>query len=176
MTSPSRPLTAKQAAYRDARVSGLDPSDAYRLAYDASRMSPKAISVEAARLEKHPAVALAITSLQEKAVAVAQKQADAAVASAAWIIAKSVEVAEYGLEMVAVRDMWGKPLLDGEAGTPVMRMRDWKAADASMNRLAKMHPTVFAPDATNIDARTLTLVLPDGTSLDDLKRLRQELG
>ena len=60
-----RPLTAKQAAYRDARVSGLEPSAAYRAAYNAERMSAKAISVEAAALEHHPSVSLAISEARK---------------------------------------------------------------------------------------------------------------
>ena len=68
----ARTLTPKQAAYRDARVSGLGPSDAYRKAYDAANMSPKAISVAAARLEKHASIGLAIvrasTATAERAI------------------------------------------------------------------------------------------------------------
>lgn len=59
-------LTAKQQAYAEARISGLEPSAAYRVAYAADNMTPKAISVEAARLEKHPSVSLAITSAQSR--------------------------------------------------------------------------------------------------------------
>lgn len=64
----TRALTAKQTVYRDARLSGLGPSDAYRAAYDAERMSPKAISVNAAKLEKHTSIALAITSARTATV------------------------------------------------------------------------------------------------------------
>jgi len=66
----ARTLTSKQAAYRDARVSGLGKSEAYRTAYDASRMSAAAISANAHKLEKHTAIALGIA---QGAVAVAER-------------------------------------------------------------------------------------------------------
>ena len=65
----TRPLTSKQAAYRDARVLGLSRVEAYRQAYDAAKMSPKAIQVEASRLDDHPAISLSITLAKEQALA-----------------------------------------------------------------------------------------------------------
>lgn len=86
-----RPLTAKQSAYRDARVSGLGPSDSYRQAYDASKMSLKAISVEAAHLEKHPTVSLAVTSAQERVVKSVVRNA-ANISRAAWAIIENEDI------------------------------------------------------------------------------------
>lgn len=61
-------LTPKQQAYVEARVKGAGPSEAYRLAYSADRMSPNAIAVEASRLESHPNVSLILTSVTQKAL------------------------------------------------------------------------------------------------------------
>jgi len=57
----SRPLTIKQAAFRDAILGGFPPSQAYRKAFDAKAMSKKAIANEAQKLLKHPKITLAIT-------------------------------------------------------------------------------------------------------------------
>jgi hypothetical protein len=53
-------LTPQQLKFVQSILSGMNPSAAYRAAYDAARMSPKAISVEAARLKRRPSVSLAI--------------------------------------------------------------------------------------------------------------------
>jgi hypothetical protein len=61
-------LTPKQQSYVDQRIVGLDPSPAYRASdFKSDVMSAKAISVEAAKLEKNPSVALAIKIAREKA-------------------------------------------------------------------------------------------------------------
>ena len=71
---PSNPpiLTKKQAAFRDAIISGFQPSEAYRKAFDAEGMSKKSISVNAAKLLKHRkvglAIALAVNSGQRSSV------------------------------------------------------------------------------------------------------------
>lgn len=46
-------------------------------------------------------------------------------------------------------------------------------AVAALNLLAKRFPEF--KDSTNIDARQINLVIPEGTSLDDLKRLKADL-
>jgi len=60
-TPRSKPLTQKQAAFRDAILAGFHPSDAYKKAFDAKGMSKKAISVEAAKLLRDKRITLAIT-------------------------------------------------------------------------------------------------------------------
>lgn len=59
-------LTAKQAKFRDLLLAGEGPSAAYRSAFDCQNMSAASISVEAARLKKHPKIALAIKTAQDK--------------------------------------------------------------------------------------------------------------
>ncbi len=63
----ARKLTAKQEKYKNNRIKNMGPSDSYRDAYDAENMSPKAITVAANRLEKHPTIRLAIEQGKEKA-------------------------------------------------------------------------------------------------------------
>lgn len=53
-------LTKKQTAFRDAILSGFQPSQAYRQAFDAKGMSKKAIAVNAQKLLRNKKVALAI--------------------------------------------------------------------------------------------------------------------
>lgn len=99
-------LTAKQAAYAQARISGLDPSDAYRASYSVENMSPNAIKVEAARLEKHPTVSLTVREAQQKSLEHAQVTADDIV-RVAWEIAaneRTMAIARVkALELLAKR-------------------------------------------------------------------------
>ena len=63
----SRGLTPKQEAFVLAYVSTGNQCEAYRQAYDAEKMSQRAIEVEASRLGQHPAVTLRVAQLQERA-------------------------------------------------------------------------------------------------------------
>lgn len=63
----SRKLTKKQAAFRDFILTGFNPSEAYKKAFDAQSMSPKAISNEAQKLLKHKKITLAITLAMKSA-------------------------------------------------------------------------------------------------------------
>lgn len=56
----SNKLTVKQENYKNLRISGLQPIDAYRQSYDAENSSAKTMSIEANKLEKNPKIALAI--------------------------------------------------------------------------------------------------------------------
>ena len=80
-------VTPKQRAYADARVAGAGPSEAYRIAYSTGNMSPQAISVEAARLEKHPTVSLVIQEAERKSLEAIDVTAEA-IARRAWEIAQ----------------------------------------------------------------------------------------
>ena len=64
-------LTPKQETFVGEVIAGKGPSEAYRCAYNAGGMSDKAVSVEAARLQRNPSVALAIA----EAVAQARERA-----------------------------------------------------------------------------------------------------
>ena len=66
---PVRKLTRNQAAFRDAILAGFTPSHAYKQAFNAGGMSRKSISAEAAKLLKHPGVALGITLATSKVIA-----------------------------------------------------------------------------------------------------------
>lgn len=61
-------LTKKQEAFAVAIAKGEKHIDAYRSAYDAERMSPEAISVEASRLLARPNVSLRIDQLRGPAL------------------------------------------------------------------------------------------------------------
>lgn len=62
----ARKLTAKQEAYKNARISGVDPSAAYDLAYD-HKMNRNAVGVAAQKLENHPIIGLMIEKAKKKA-------------------------------------------------------------------------------------------------------------
>jgi Pyruvate/2-oxoacid:ferredoxin oxidoreductase gamma subunit len=50
-------LTAKQTTFVEALLSGMNQADAYRAAYDCSKMSENALYREASLLTRHPKVA-----------------------------------------------------------------------------------------------------------------------
>lgn len=60
-------MTPKQEAFALAYVETGNASEAYRRAYNAEKMSERAIAVEASRLLDHPAVSLRVTSLRKEA-------------------------------------------------------------------------------------------------------------
>lgn len=62
-----RKLTAKQEKYKNNRIKGMGVSDSYRNAYPGQKMSNKAISVAANKLEKDPRISLALDKAKEKA-------------------------------------------------------------------------------------------------------------
>ncbi len=82
------PLTPKQQDYVAARIAGSAPSEAYRIAYDASKMSVASVAKEANTLDNHPVIApmleRAQTKVAEKAVVTAQM-----ILERAWTIANS---------------------------------------------------------------------------------------
>jgi phage terminase small subunit len=65
-------LTRKQEVFACAIADGADQTAAYRIAYDADRMSPPAIWTEASQLAKHPMVAQRIGELRAEAEQVRQ--------------------------------------------------------------------------------------------------------
>lgn len=134
-------LTAKRQAYVEARVAGKEPSAAYRIAYNAENMSPKAISVEAARLERNPSVALAIQELRAPITRSVQKTAE--------------DIARFHWSVIENEDA---PLAD--------RLR---ASSLEMRR--------FAEYSDKTDSRVLNVhaSLPEGTTLDELRALRDGL-
>jgi phage terminase small subunit len=58
-------LTAKQEAFAQAVADGMTQSDAYRSAYNAGKMKPEAIHVNASKLMADAKVALRVASLRE---------------------------------------------------------------------------------------------------------------
>jgi len=85
-------LTAKQQGFLDGVTRGrLTASDAYRQAYDADKMSAKAIHTEASKLMAHPEIALRIKRYwaQEER----SRQSDA-VSKGAWIIEELTALVE----------------------------------------------------------------------------------
>jgi hypothetical protein len=57
----TKELTKKQAAFRDAILSGFNPSEAYRKAFNAEGMSRRTISAKAGALLKQDKIRMAIT-------------------------------------------------------------------------------------------------------------------
>jgi phage terminase small subunit len=63
----AKKLTTKQEAFKNNRIKGMGVSESYRSAYNCGKMSDKAVSVEANKLEKDPRVALEIKVNRQEA-------------------------------------------------------------------------------------------------------------
>jgi len=83
-------LTAKQEAFAQAVSGGMNRSDAYRSAYDASKTKPEVVSVKASQLMADGKVAVRVAELQ---AALADKQLWTRIDSVAELadIARGVE-------------------------------------------------------------------------------------
>ena len=66
MAKRPRKLTAKQEKYKNNRISGMIVMDSYRDAYPNQKMSNKAISIAANRLEKDARISLAIEEARQR--------------------------------------------------------------------------------------------------------------
>jgi len=62
-----RKLTVKQEAYKNNRIEGIGVSASYKAAYNCKKMSDKAISVEANKLEQDPRIALELETKRKEA-------------------------------------------------------------------------------------------------------------
>ena len=89
-------LTAKQEAFCQAIADGKNQSDAYRLAYNAEKMKPESVQVQASKLISDPKVAIRIQELKSK---LESKQL--------WTREQSINKAIEAIEMASNN---GKPL------------------------------------------------------------------
>lgn len=156
------PLTPKQAAFVAEYVKDQNATQAaIRAGYAQS-----SAHVTGHELLKHPKISEALTKVREQAVERVEAKLEEAIGTEAWIVEKAAEVVNRALEAVPVRNGKGE-IIDGEwtcnlgAATPALAL------------LAKRVPAF--KDAPTVDNRSINLTLPEGTSLDDLRRLREEL-
>jgi len=61
-------LTSKQEEYKNLRIAGKDPIDAYRQAYDSKAKNPNTLSKEAFKLENNPKIAPLIKAARKEVV------------------------------------------------------------------------------------------------------------
>lgn len=76
-------LTAKQEAFCQAIVSGMSQADAYRAAYNAGKMKPAGVQVNASKLMADTKVALRVETLRKPVVEKMQYGLEQAMAEAA---------------------------------------------------------------------------------------------
>lgn len=142
--SPDKPLTTLEAAFvREYQADGNGTQAAIR-----AGAAPKSAAVTAARWLTKPNVAKALANVDAKAVALVQEQrkeaeiADA-VASAAWIISKSVEIVEIGMAAAPVRGRDGKVIMvkneDGDEVPAGYEAHNLAAANGALKLLASRH-------------------------------------
>lgn len=62
----ARKLTAKQENYKNLRIAGVKPSEAYVQAYDSKSKNSNTINVEAQKLENHPIIAPLLISARKE--------------------------------------------------------------------------------------------------------------
>lgn len=93
----SRKLTANQESYKNERIKGLGPSDAYKASnYKSDKMSDQAIATEAQKLEKHPYISLMIKESKQQA-------SNDAVCTAQWVAEQLKGIAQTAEEPTAAR-------------------------------------------------------------------------
>ena len=137
--STGQPLAnAKHERFAQLVVSGLPQSRAFVEA-GFKGATDNAINANASRLITNDKVASRIAELRAPALVATQKQAEAAVASAEWIIEQSLTLIR--------RCMAAEPVLNARGEATGEYRFDSAGANKSLDRLAKMHPTVFSPDA-----------------------------
>ena len=96
-------LTPKQEAFCIAVASGLNPSDAYRSAYDTSKMKPASINKEAKKLlTDNPHIAPRVDSLRKPVIEAAQYGLAEAMAEAAEALSVAREKSNGGAMVAAV--------------------------------------------------------------------------
>ncbi len=168
IVSADKPLTPLEAAFvREYQADQNGTQAAIR-----AGASQRSAGVTAARWLKKANVVAALAATNAIAIQRVQEAQQAAVASAEWIIAKAVEVVDIGLAATPVRGRDGKVIEDAE-GNP----RDYEAyslgsAVSALSLLAKRHPEFR--DGPLVD-QSQHLHLPEGTTLDDLRALRDGL-
>ena len=109
-------LTAKQEAYALARIAGKGPSDAYRSAYDAGKMSPAVVSVKAAELERHGNIAVAIAEARRRAE-------EEALGTREWALRTLREASDRSMQAGALWD----PRAAVAAINSMAKMQGWNA-------------------------------------------------
>lgn len=146
LLAPRRTLTAKQERFAQAVALGSTYIGALLTAYPKSEFwTRNAAGVRASRIANAPRVAARIAELRAPALELVAEKIRGEVP---WIIDQAASIVERHAE-----------------GNPA-------PAVAALALLAKRHPEFR--DQT-IDARSVTIQLPEGTSLDDIRKLRREL-
>lgn len=107
----TRALSAKQTAYLNARIEGLDPSAAYRRAYDCEGSSASTVAKNAMRLEKHTLIAPMLEQSRQQAI-------EAAEITAEVLVKELTNVAFGNLADVAPWDEAGPRLIPSADLTP----------------------------------------------------------
>lgn len=167
-------LTAKQAAFVAAYVL---TGNATQSAITAGYSEKTAYSIGNENLSK-PEIIAALAEANGTAMQRVQAAQESAVASAQWIIEKSVAVIEIGMATVAVRGRDGKVIethFNDEDGNEVAEpayyeAANLQAANGALKLLAAMHPATFSPDTAQGDSGGRHLHL-HGLSETDLRAL-----
>lgn len=139
-------LTPKQAKFVAAYVA--EPN-ATRAAIAAGYSEKTAYSIGAENLSK-PEIVEALAQAGATALQRVQASQDEAIGTAEWIIRNAAETHREARE-------------NGQYGPAV----------TALGLIAKRLPEF--KDGVTVDNRSVTFTLPEGTTLEDLKRLRQEL-
>lgn len=148
---------ARHERFAQLVVSGVPASRAH--AEVGFKGSDKAHEANSSRLIRDDKVAARIAELRAPALAIAQEQAEEAIGSAAWIIAKAGEVVNRALNAVPVTRM--------ERGELVTVDGEWtcnlSAATPALTLLAKLHPEFRETASSNpLTADDLRSALSEG--------------
>jgi hypothetical protein len=120
--------------------------------------SERRAAITASELLKKPEVVDALDVTRRKVVTLLHEDLDARAVDAAYVTLKSRDMVEYGSALVPQRDTFGKIVHDDD-GEPVMRMKDWRAADAGLSRLQRLFAEFSEKHEVSGDLRLRTEAL-----------------
>lgn len=129
---------AKHEKFAQAIASGVAGTPAWLAV--SPRSKPESAAVSASRLLRDAKVSARIAELNAPAIAALETQAEEAVATAAWIVARAVEIVQIGMATTPVRDRKGEVIEDAQGQPAYYDTTDLKAANSALALLAKRHP------------------------------------
>ena len=98
---PDKPLTPKQEAFAQAVASGKTQADAYRFAFDATRMKPETIQQAASRLMANSKVSARVDELRKPVVEAAQLTLEAHLKRLSELSRKAEDEGKYSAAVAA---------------------------------------------------------------------------
>lgn len=160
-------LTPKQLKFVEEYLRGGNASAAYRLAYDAGRMSPETIRKRAQEMLRKGAIKGRLAELREKT-------AEAAVVDRLWVISTLVENCEIAMGRKTTKKTVKGSGEDAVLATVQVYDRDAAAANAALKLLGQLPEVgLFAePKAVTVNVTNVPQAPPEDRIAEIVSRFR----